>query len=262
MYKRTILFIFVLFSLMSCKDSSINSLATTNKPMIDGVLDEWDGKLFTQKGEKLGFGVMNNDSTLYIALTTYDKQTIMQIMWGFTIWINPNCKKNKSFGIKYPIEADIAGLMDMLNRNVDQNENFEYFITQRLLQQSSIQYIKDDIVQYRNIGNGEGVQVKIFYSNGELNYEIKVPFSEYSNDTSEKISIGFESATMQRPSSYSDHSSGKSRGGGRGGMSSGGMSGGGKGGGQRSGGIQGKMKSMPEPVNLWLDINLYRDKND
>jgi uncharacterized membrane protein YgcG len=226
--------------------------------MIDGVLDEWEGKLFSLKGEKLGFGVMNDDSTLYIAMTTYNRQTIMQIMRGLTIWIDPNGKKNKSFGIKYPIGADMTGLMAMSNRNSDQTEDFEYLITQKLLKQNSMQYIKDDILQFRNIDNGEkGIQVKIFYSDGEINYELKVPFSEFGAEPSEKISIGFESIPMQRPSGSSDHSSGKSRGG-RGG----GMSGGGKGGGQRSGGMQGKMKSMPEPVNLWLDINLYRDKND
>ncbi len=263
MYKGTILIIIVLFSLISCKDNAINSQATVNKPIIDGVLDEWEGKLFTQKGEKLGFGVMNDDSTLYIAITTYDRQTIMQILRGLTIWIDPNSKKNKSFGIKYPIEADMAGLMDISNRNSDQNEDFEYFITQRLLQQSSMHYIKDDIVQYRDIGNDKGVQVKMFYNNGEINYELKIPFNEYNSKMTEKISIGFESVPMQRSNGSSDHSSGKSRGGGRGGgMSGGGMSGGGKGGGQGSGGMQSKMKGMPNPVNLWLDINLYKDKND
>jgi len=258
MYKRTLLIIFVLFSLMSCKDISIISQSTLNKPIIDGILDEWEGKLFTQKGEKLGFGVMNDDSTLYIAITTYDRQTIMQILRGLTIWIDPNSKKNKLFGIKYPIETDMVGLKDISNRNTHQNENFEYFITQRLLQQNSLQYIKDDIVQYLDSDNGEGVQVKMFYSNGEINYELKVPFSEYNSEMTEKISIGFESVPLQRPSGSSDHNSGKSRGGAR----SGSMSGGGKGVGQRSGGMQGKMKGMPEPVNIWLDIILNNGNND
>ncbi len=256
MYSRTIIIVFVLFSLMSCKDNSINSQATIITPIIDGVLDEWEGKLFTQKGEKLGFGVMNDDSTLYIALTTYDRQSIMQILRGLTIWIDPNSKKNKSFGIQYPIETDMASLMDISNRNVDENENFEYFITQRLLQQSSIQYINNGIVQYRDIDNGEGMQVKIFYSNGEINYELKIPFTDYSTEILEKISIGFESAPLQRPSRSSDHSSGQSRGGRGGGMSGSGMSGAGKGGGQRTGGMQGKMNGMPESINLWLDIKL------
>ena len=256
MYSRTILIIFVLLTPMSCKDNTINSQATINIPLIDGILDEWEGILFSPKGEKLGFGVMNDDSTLYIAMTTYDKQVIMQVLRGLTIWIDPRSKRNKSFGIKFPIDADMAGFMDMLNRNSDQNVDFDYLITKRLLQQNSMQYIKEDILQYSDIDNGEkGIQVKIFYSNGEMNYELKVPFNEYNSEASGKISIGFESTQMQRPGGSSSHSSGNSRGG-----RSGGMSGGGKGRGQRSGGMQDKMKSIPESVNIWLDIKLNIEK--
>ena len=256
MYKRTILIILVLFSLMSCKDSTINSQATINKPQIDGVLDEWEGILFSTKGQKFGFGVMNDDSTLHIALTAYDKQTIMQVLRGLTIWIDPNSKKDKSFGIKYPIEADMTGFMEKSNRDSHQNEDFEFFITQRLLQQNSIQIVKDDIPHYSDIDSGEkGIQAKIFYNNGEMNYELRVPFSEFSSDPSEKISIGFESAQLQRPNGSSSNSFGKSQGG-RGG----GMSGSGKGGGQKSGGMQGKMKETPKSVNIWLDIKLNLEK--
>ena len=49
MYKGTILIIFVLFSMMGCKDVTINSEATINKPLIDGVLDEWRGSYLVQK---------------------------------------------------------------------------------------------------------------------------------------------------------------------------------------------------------------------
>ncbi|MBU0529736.1 hypothetical protein KKF86_08290 [bacterium] len=256
MSKGITLIILLLFSLISCKDNTINSQATINKPQIDGVLDEWDGRLFSLKGEKLGFGVMNDDSTLYIAMTTYDKQTIMQVLRGLTIWIDPNSKKDKSFGIKYPIESDMAGFMDITNRNSNQNEDFEFFISQKLLQQNSIQFIKDDILQYGDIDNGEnGVQAKIFYNNGEMNYELKVPFSSYISGASEKISIGFESTQMQRPNGSSSNNLGKSQGG-----LGGGMSGGGKSVGQRPGGMQGKMQGTPQSVNIWLNIKLNTEK--
>ena len=257
MNRWIMIIITILMSIMSCNKSTITSQIAVDKPVIDGVLDEWGGKLFSTKGEKLGFGVMNDDSTLYIAMTTYDIQVIKQVLRGLTIWIDPSSKRKKSFGIKYPLKTEMSGFMDIINKNLNQNEDIDFLITQRLLQQNSLQYIKYGVLQYNAIDNGEkGIQIKMSFSNGELSYELKVPFSEYSYEASEKISLGFESAQMPGSGGYSGQNSGHSRGGRGGGMSGGGMSGGGKGSGQRSGGAQGKMKNMPGPVNIWLDIGL------
>jgi len=165
---------------------------------------------------------MNDDSTLYIALTTYDKQAIMQVLRGLTIWIDITGKKNKSFGIKYPLETEVFELRDINSRNTGQNEDFEYLIHQRLLQQNDLIVIDDGIQQYqRNDSSDDNIKAMMKYNEGDLVYELKIPLAEFYLASADIISIGIESVEMKIPEMPNRGSRGKSSGDMDGGMDGG-----------------------------------------
>jgi uncharacterized membrane protein YgcG len=248
---------------VSCTQIKLESAWVEKEITIDGKLDEWENNLSATKNSNIGVGFMNDDTNLYIAMTTYDKQLIIQVLTGLTIWIDPSNKKNKSFGIKYPLKPDMVGFIGGNMRKFDkQSGDFDYMITQRLLQQNSMHVIKDELPRYSAIDNGKnGIQTKIIYENGEFTYELKVPFSEFDLEDLTTLSIGIESAKMQQPDSGSKP---QGRGGPGGGMG-GGRSGGGMGGGKSSGGGMGSGRpsgaGRPEPLEYWAKVTLTKHQN-
>lgn len=259
--KNIFIILLLMMVIVSCNNSIINSQVPAEQPLIDGILQEWEGILINPEGESLGFGVMNDNTNLYLSMTTYDRQVVMKVLRGFTIWIDPTSKKNKSFGIKYPLEHDIIGMTGRGFRKNNQDENFDFLIQQNLSQQNNIVIIKEDLHQYTETDNGEdGIKIKMIYDKGDLTYEMKIPLNEFNLESLDKISICLESTKMQRPENMPNRGSGGKPGGDMGGSMGGGRSGGGMGGGmrggRRGGRMPGGMQGMMDPIELWIKIKL------
>lgn len=267
MYRRIFILLPVFMVIVSCNNSTINSQIPAENPLIDGILNEWEGVLIKPQGESFGFGVMNDESNLYLSMSAYDKQVIMKVLRGFTIWIDRDGKKNKSFGIKYPLKQDMAemqGLNGMRGNADNQERNIELMIQQSIAKQSHIVIIDENQQRYADIDNGvNGIQINMLYDDGDLVYELKIPLAEFNIASADNISIGLESAEMKRPEMPNRGSGGKP-GGGMGGSMGGGRSGGGMGGGMRGGGrggrMPGGMQGMMDPIKLWIKIKLNEAK--
>lgn len=267
--KKTLLIIFVLGMFTSCNNSYINSQLPENLPVIDGKLEEWTGKIIIPENQTFGFGVLNDDSNLYISMKTYDKAVIMKVLNGLTVWIDEKGKKNQTFGIKYPLKIDKTGTQEMMDdggkkrgSSEESEGQQEIMIQNRLSQQDGIIIVKNDIEQISDTDNGEdGIQVKMVYENDELFYEMKIPRAEFSLNETDKISIGIETDEMEK----SDKSGVRGQGGGKsgGGKSGGGMGGKTKGakggmGSSQPGGNRGGQTKM-EPIEVWTKIILAKE---
>ena len=254
--------ILVLLTVVSCNKVTLTSHKPENTPKIDGDIAEWESVIIIPERQSFGFGVMNDESNLYLAMTTYDKQVIMKILRGFTVWIDEKGKNNKDFGIKYPLQQDVQTMMGMENGmsggrmgRLD-NSQMELLITSMLSQQNNIIIIDEGSERFAETDSGDtGIQAKLLYNEGNFTYELKIPFNYLGLATNDRCSIGLESTKMvMSEMGGRGKGSGMSRGGMRSGRPSGGM-----GGGMRAGGMSGGMsavKEMINPISAWITIQL------
>ena len=71
---------------------------------IDGADTEWEGARVYIEGARAGIGLLNDAQDLYLCLVLTDPGTQLQVMrQGFTVWFDPKGKKNKTFGIRFPL---------------------------------------------------------------------------------------------------------------------------------------------------------------
>lgn len=260
--KNALLIVPLLLVFVSCNNSSLLSQKPEHTPVIDGNMEEWEGIIIIPEKQSFGFGVMNDDTNLYLSMITYDKQIITKILRGLTVWIDPNGKKNKDYGIKYPLQQDMQGMMGIEDSNGGardtksklDNNKMEFFITSILSQQNHIIIIENGLEKYSTNNNGEsGIQAKLAYHDGDFTYELKVPFHLLGITTNDKISVGIESAVPERSAI------GNRTGGGEmpsvGGRSGGGMRGGRSGGG-KGGSMPSSISDMMNPISTWISIQL------
>ena len=261
----------LILSPVSGKKDKFTSHWRSQEISIDGDQQEWSGKLLVPKGENIVIGVMNDDSYLYVTLSTSDRRTMMQIMrLGLTVWLDPRGRTKKVLGISYPIGGLDGGMRSAGIRSRDRNEmpDLETQIQSLNESQRWVEILgpdKDDIARV-SVRNDDGIQIEIGYpSYGQFVYELRIPLkqtpdSPYAIDTSpgKAIGIGFETGEMARGAMGRQS---------RGGMRGGGRPGGGmRGGGRRGGGMRGSMRGgkagqqMPKPLKYWAKVTLASEK--
>src|SRR5512135_2473988 len=71
---------------------------------IDGVNQEWQGKLTPIKDAPVSMAFYNDGDFLYLCLTTSDRPTRTAIeRQGLTVWFDSEGGKKKDFGVEYPL---------------------------------------------------------------------------------------------------------------------------------------------------------------
>ncbi len=260
--KRITSIISVLLTIISCNTIILNSQKPVSAPKIDGNIAEWESVIIIPERQSFGFGAMNDESNLYLAMTTYDKQVIMKILRGFTIWIDEKDKNNKDFGIKYPLQQDVQTMMGIEGGmrgggmgRLD-NDQMEFMITSMLSKQNNIIIVDQGLERFAETDNGDtGIQAKLLYNEGDFTYELKIPFNYLDLVANGRYSVGLESIQVDMPGMGGQgKGSGMSGGGMRSGRPGGGMSGGMRGGGMAGG--MGKMQEMMNPISFWVTIQL------
>lgn len=236
---------------------------STQQITVDGLSNDWPKLVNFDKTLKIVYGVSYDDSHLYVIARTYDENTKRGIISsGLTVWINPDGKKKKDIGVKYPIMNSGAG-----NRKGNKGPNND---PNKKLSQDKFKSImlkgiisnEMKVVQKNYLKIDLDVEVK-FDSSGHLLYEMKIPLGllkQKAKNDLEKIAIGFEMSKPVRSTNVSgpppertqsSRPSGGSRGGGggRGGRSGGGRSG---------GGAQSVPQSAPsnKPPIFWYQVEL------
>lgn len=271
-----ILFVFCsLIIISSCSKKPLHtskSLDQDTEDYFPGSI-EWIDKLGYDTKNKIAVGVYNDDKDLLIRVMAHDQSTIRKMfITGFTIWIDTTGGKDKHFGIKYPMAQGRQGMNDqntrpnqmqgdgLVGRQEDLMKKVKTSLNSIELTGFSLEAQNSTKLNSR-IRDGITAWIELT-PDTKMYYELKIPLKYLANVDYLKqnlISVGFESGKIDMPSAGSPGSGGK-MGGGKG-------SGGGRpgGGGGRSHGGSGQnqqtavMKTMSQPINIWMKrIELFR----
>ena len=271
-------FVIILFVLGvgGCFMPEIESTWRDREVIIDGIDGgaEWENARYFFEEENITIGLLNDENTMYIRLSSRDRITQRQLLaLGFTVWFDAEGGKEKKLGIHFPIGTRTVGIeMIRRDKNASMNEDPEQLRKMIEESQTDIEIIgpgKDarttmTVEDVRELG----INVKMDVSKGNLVYELQIPLMRSESqpygigiERAQAIGLGLESGKIdqaQMKSQMGSRGGGGRGGGGRGGMG-GGRGGGGRGGGGKGGGGRGGMGGggmMPEPVELWLKTEL------
>jgi len=238
--------------LIGCSGSKeLNSGWTNQELAITGDGSHWENATTKIVGPDVSVGVKNDNNHLYIGLITSNRATQLQVLaLGCTLWFDVEGKKNKTFGIQFPVSGLLQGRRFPAGAN---QQDLERLIN--VAQRQLAIFGSEEGKQLRMpVQDAKGVEAHLGYIDGTLIYELKVPLQKsnehpyaVSADLTKPIQVGFETGDLaeamkgQRGASSPSQSSG----------------GGGRGGGRGGGGAgQGLGGEMPEPLKHWITVHL------
>ncbi|MBF8295058.1 MAG: hypothetical protein HW389_1603 [Bacteroidetes bacterium] len=254
LHSRTLLSVIVLLAVVTLSGCSstleLTSRWTNHELKVDGTGTEWKDATTLIPGPQVLVGIKNDRENLYVCLKTSNRITQVQMLaLGTTVWIDTEGKKNKTFGIQFPVSGLLQG------RRFPSQQNSQEL--QRLIDAAQRQFeiLGPGKDEHRRVADKQekGLDVHLGFADGTLTYELKVPLHKTSEhayaigaDPSKPLTIGLEtgdySDAMRAQLSGSSRPAGGS-GGGRGG----------RGGGQSPGGMG---SDAPEPLKHWLIVHL------
>ena len=242
-------------SFAGCKDLELDSEWRDRAITIDGAAAEWRNALTYDEETKTSVGVVNDEEYVYLCLTSVDRVAATRMAGlGFTVWFDPEGRKEKTFGIHFPLGMLESGRPMDSRKSMRDSKEFQKLFEDlgseiEILGPGKGQRIRESLV------STGGIEVKMAYSKGNLVYELKVPLNEseahlyaIGAGAGKTIGIGFETSELDREQMREMMSQRGSGTGGRGGK--GGMGQRGGRGGMRQGG------GMPEPFELWTKVKL------
>jgi hypothetical protein len=245
---------------LACDDQiELTSRWRSGEVTIDGMRTEWEGSTTYLEDEKASVGVQNDGCCLYVTLSSADQRTQFQVLGrGFTIWFDPEGGKSKSLGIRFPLSAGERpvgqpGQRPDLNRLVDRHRGPE----------ARMELLTLDGAREVSVGEMEGIEVALNAVSGVLVYEARIPIRggdaipfAIGADPGQVIGVKLETPPVDSEGVRKGMGSGFGR---RGEAGVGGRGGGRMGGGMgRSGGagVGSQRPAMPEPVDIWIRVEL------
>ncbi len=255
----TIIGLLVILSI-SCSKKPILSSSYQSSPLsIDGNPGDWGDSLAFDKDSKVHYRISNDEEYLYFLLSAGEPDILRKIrMTGFTLWIDPDGKKKQIYGINYPMKR-----MDGVRRGSENRipggglspEISRVLGVKDIMKLTGFEE-KGEIV-ITGLENSEGIKVKTSFSNLPwFFYEAGIPLKlivgspeSFLQDTTNMISVGFETGIEQMPMNQGGRPGmSQGRGGGRPGGTMGGR-GGASQKGQRPGG---RPDNVLQHVEFWL----------
>jgi hypothetical protein len=255
-----------------CGNTEFKSAWRDREITVDGKDTDWSGVSVYSIGDPgVAVGLLNDESNLYILLKTHDRSLLPRLTrGGFMVWFDPSGKKNKSFGIHFPIGGQEMGMPEMPRegfqgeRKADTSgqapEEFPKRMEEAL---KNVELIGPTKGQRCTLAvadaEAKGVKARMTFSTGELVYEVEVPLRPDAqhpyaiaipaNPSNQAIGIGFETGKFERPKreGFSEGGGGEGGGGGWGGGRGGGMS-------------PPEGSRMPKEFNLWAIVKLASKK--
>jgi hypothetical protein len=268
--RRKVLGIVILVALLfpGCGMLKVDSVWRDRPLTIDGIVEngEWDNAQYMIMDETVTLGLLNDDASLYMRLSTRDTALQRQILGGgLTVWFDENGKKDKDFGIRFPLP--MQGTNRMMQRETrpagmdterrEDNAGGDESEHERPKPETRMESMVGMLhTRMQLIGPGEdvrttipfddspqyGIECRLAMGNGNMIYELKFPLKRsdiashgiLTKDV-KTISIGFEAGKIAM----------RSQGGGRG--QGGGMGGGGGG------------NHVSKTVGVWLKATLAEE---
>lgn len=246
------------FMLMNCSTLKLESTWKERDIVLDGKGGDWLGAKYYFEEYAMSIGLINDEQFLYVSMMTENPMIRAQIMRnGLTVWFDRRGGKNRSFGIKFPLEMpkkekeeeriDPQEMMDETSRK-EMMQKFQETMTElEILGQD------EKVLAKMNIEDAKGIKVKARDAMGTFVYELEVPLGSseeypYAVDVKagDVIGVGFLSPKLEfrRPSGE--------RGGGR--VPGGGMGGPGEMGAMPRMGGMGRF--MPQELKIWARVQL------
>ena len=104
--KKSMLLSFVVLGIVvwsGCRGKKIENQWTSQEIIVDGKSEDWEAAPLTYAKEtNMAMGVTNNAENIYVMFRLNDPGTARRIQkMGFTVWLNKDGKKKKTFGINY-----------------------------------------------------------------------------------------------------------------------------------------------------------------
>lgn len=256
---KIIAYVMSLLFLFGCGKAEWSSRWRTQEITVDGNQHDWEGALVPADKEKMAVGLMNDGDNLFACLVVDDRERQTSIMRrGLIVWFDAAGKKDKTFGIHFPLSRFSAG-PPMMPQSMSEEPQRDF--TSRLTELEILGPGKDER-QRLPLDQAQGIDLNINRDNGVLVYEIKIPLRHGEERpyaigavAGDKIGIGLETPEFDRKEMRDRMRSGMG-GRPRGGRPGGGL-GGGRGGGMgRPGGPGGQRPAMPETLKIWVKVQL------
>ncbi len=259
--------ILILFAtaLTGCGDIELKSTWLDREIVVDGAPDDWEDLMLIIKDKNFTIGLANDENFLYLCLRSFEESTLRQAMLsGFTVWFDAEGGKQRKFGIKFPVGMQAGALPVKNMREMTQTPDAkaqEGLIAASLREVEIIGPGKGERVRASSFLE-KGIEVKVGQTQGQFVYELKIPLLKTSDHSyavgaqeGKPLRIGLETGKTERDKMREEMMKGGMPPGG-GGMPSGGMP---PGGGRMPGGGVGRpgdRPEMPEPLELWVKVNL------
>ena len=246
--------------LVGCGEREVNSKWRDREITVNGIDTEWKGaRLFLDK-EKVTIGLLNDESYLYVRLSSRDRKMQAQMIGlGLTVWFDPKGGRKKAFGIHFPLGRQTNGTQIMRRDGKGDSDQFQRMLEESQSELELLGHSEDESCTMLVSDVEElGINVKIDMSKGNLVYELKVPLTQnelhpfaIATDTTKTVGIGFETGKidMEQLRKMIGERSGRI-----GGMRSGGGRRGGIG--RVPGGIRPGGGRIPEHLELWVKTKL------
>ena len=246
-----------------CGEEEIESKWRDREITINGIADEWQGTRTYIEDPNIAVGVMNDENHLYLSLSTPVRSVAAQIVTlGFTVWLDPDGGKDKTFGIRCPIGFEDFKMMGEAAGEPDRLKELFGQAAERL---EILGPAGGGSVMMVNDGSS-GIEVGVSHRDGTFGYELKIPLTTDSgaayalgSGMSQLVGIGFETPQVDMEAIREAMGGDMPRGGGwPGGGLEGGPPGGDMGGGMPGGGMRGgRMRGgRPEPIEIWAKVTL------
>lgn len=237
-------------TLTSCTSvQNVTSSPTSEAVVVDGMRNDWMGRLTQIEDDNIAFGFKNDDKSLYILMVTANRQNIMKILnTGLTLWINS--EGGEELGFRYPLKPlpeDLREIRGFGDAKKDQQQDPMDFISALKRINNQIQVItKDEYPIYTaDASIGKYIKGNFNMSEGQFVIELQIPLK--GDDVSDRlfqsstkiISLNFETGKFEMDGKHPGGGMDRDEGEGGGMPGSGGNHGGGMGkgqGGNRPGG--------------------------
>ncbi len=228
---------------------------------VDNIDNEWGSATIYASKAKVSLTLLNDNHNIYIRLCSRDRQVHAHVLgMGLTVWFDPDGGKSKTFGIRFPLGMKDTHNMPMIRgRESDQGERLQKML-EKSTDELEILGSSEEKTYRISLTEAEiqGLNAKMGFTNGNLVYELKVPFIQDEEhlyaigintpdpDAGTVIGIGFETPEINMEEMRKKIKQGgmEMPGGGR-------MPGGGMRGGDRPDG-----RGKPERLNLWTKVTL------
>lgn len=244
-----------------CNETELNSSWRTADIKIDGDVSEWGNNLTEMKNGDVFIGVMNDESNLYLAISTLNRARAMQLLMnGFTVRFRPEDGKELGINFPYGMKSESFTPGEFMNRDNRDQQNKEPELDRIINKENELLIVNEDDypLSAYPLSNTVGIALKIKFVEGRFNYELKMPLKTLTKmpyfvdtDPGGTVEIGFQTKEREKMS----REGAGMRGGGEGGM--GGMGGGG---GRRGGGgsVRGAGMQQLSDLDAWIEVHLAK----